>query len=440
MNAPAGSRGRGLLSWILLALGVAYAALLHHGLGPRPTSGLEWYSPRGFLTQAVGDLDWAAAAVEDLGFGVMLFWPPALLLAALCWWTTRSSLLRAASASVAAASGIFLFYALASGVTRFAWNFFHWRASGTMLALAAVWGTALTAPWLGARWLRLGWPARGLSFLLVTLLVVAVERNVTGTDHGLRFAISPWPAVQVIGLETVATLLAALAAGTSLGLLGLARLRGGTGAADRALGALALGVGAALPAGWLWLGSYGLLPFRASAAQVTLATAVCLLSIGASAIVGIRLRPHGLRYRGVTFGTGALLLAVPLFLGQVWARWDYTRTRDGSAQQVLDALQSYYDRETVYPDDLMVLVDTGDLERVPEPHIGFALLGAEREFVYQAFGTSYLLEFAAPRWVQCAYNPPYDEEEWEEEEGDEDGEDDSLGGSWSCPSTPPELW
>ena len=61
-----------------------------------------------------------------------------------------------------------------------------------------------------------------------------------------------------------------------------------------------------------------------------------------------------------------------------------------------------------------------------------------------------LLEFAAPRWVQCAYNPPYGDEDFGEddffddtEEGLEDlgYEDEDLGaGSWSCPEKPPELW
>jgi hypothetical protein len=33
--------------------------------------------------------------------------------------------------------------------------------------------------------------------------------------------------------------------------------------------------------------------------------------------------------------------------------------------------------------------------------------------------------------VECAYTPPYEDEE-------EDGE--TLEESWSCPSSPPELW
>jgi hypothetical protein len=48
--------------------------------------------------------------------------------------------------------------------------------------------------------------------------------------------------------------------------------------------------------------------------------------------------------------------------------------------------------------------------------------------------------------VQCAYNPPYfdeedgEEEEFEDEEIPSEEDEDGLPGSWSCPSKPPELW
>jgi hypothetical protein len=157
-------------------------------------------------------------------------------------------------------------------------------------------------------------------------------------------------------------------------------------------------------------------------------------------------------------GTAALLLGLPLFVGQAWARLDYARNRDVEAQRIIDGLASYYAREQIYPETLEALLESGDLEAVPRPRIGFAFLGNGTSFTYQAFGTSYLLEFPAPRWVQCAYNPPYDDEELADEDagapdGDEaatsadaaDGDADAaagedLGGAWSCPSSPPELW
>ena len=132
---------------------------------------------------------------------------------------------------------------------------------------------------------------------------------------------------------------------------------------------------------------------------------------------------------------GGLLLGMPLLLGQILARLDYTTTREIRAGRVIDALQLHYERESVYPENLQELVGAGDLAELPRPRIGFALLSPQ-DFLYQSFGTSYVLEFSAPRWIQCAYNPPYQDEYGEEEE--EELED--LGGSWSCPSKPPELW
>ncbi len=128
----------------------------------------------------------------------------------------------------------------------------------------------------------------------------------------------------------------------------------------------------------------------------------------------------------------------PVLVGMAVVERDYTFTRDQRAHRITEALQTYYDREDGYPDRLNDLVEAGLLEAVPLPRVGFAFI-EQQQFVYQNFGISYLLEFSTPRWVQCAYNPPYqDEEEYEEEElEDEEGD---LPGSWSCPSKPPELW
>ena len=83
----------------------------------------------------------------------------------------------------------------------------------------------------------------------------------------------------------------------------------------------------------------------------------------------------------------------------------------------------------------------GDLAATPTTRIGFAVL-SDRAFTYQNFGTNYILEFSAPRWIQCAYNPPWSDGLTDEEmaELEEDGEEADPGGAWSCPSKPPELW
>ena len=81
----------------------------------------------------------------------------------------------------------------------------------------------------------------------------------------------------------------------------------------------------------------------------------------------------------------------------------------------------------------------GDLEEVPSPRVGF-LSGTGQTFDYQSFGTGYILEFSAPRWIQCAYNPPWADDLSEEERAELEADDVELGGAWSCPSKPPELW
>jgi hypothetical protein len=436
---------------MLLLLLVGYALLLHHGLGPRPEvpdSALRWWSPRGFLTQALVGSSWETL-LDGRGHGMAVFGAPSLLLLIAIWAATRSALARAAAVTMTLAIAFFLYYALGSGNAQLVWNFFHWRWSGTMLAVAMVIGCAIASPWLAASWLRLGWPARLAWLLPITGLVLVIERNVTGTNSYLPFAISPWPVVQVFGFEAIGTTLAAELGGVALALLGLYWLRRGL----RARGMLVLLTGVALPAGWLALGSDGLLPFRVTQGRLLGAAIGCAILLAVAAL-GVRLDPERLRRRAVHTAAAAALLGLPLLVGQAWARWDYTRTRDVHAQHIIDALNGYYAKETTYPESLDQLVEAKLLDAIPKPEIGFPLPGDdENVFTYQGFGTSYLLEFSAPRWVQCAYNPPYLDEDAEQGDGDAPdvaqggeasaaaGDEDELGGgAWSCPSKPPELW
>jgi hypothetical protein len=327
--------------------------------------------------------------------------------------------------------------------------------------MALVVGCSLAAPWLAQSWLRLSWPLRLLVYLPVVFAIFAFVRNATGTDESLLYSISPWPAVPVFGIEVGALFAAAWLVGTGVGLRAIAQPIGW----PRRLAGLLFAV--TLPVLLLWIGStLGLFPFRAGPRTFLGAALVTALSIALAAAV--RRGGDRLRWRARHLLVGAALVGIPLIASEAAARYDYFLTREIRARRIIDALDSFFRRETVYPDSLAQLVESGDIDAIQPPAIGFRFLDAAK-FRYQNFGTSFILEFAAPRWVECAYTPPFSEEEEDvgseglsDEEAepanpadaeapppnpadapeDEPGadEDASLGEAWSCPSKPPELW
>ncbi len=419
---------RARLGWGLIAALVLYTVGVFYGVGVPAERGEPWYDPRAFLFEWPG-LDWLleSPARAVLGLGT-----PALLLCVACLATCPSALGRTLALSSLLASLLFVYYGTGPQLV---WSFFGWRGSAVLCCLALTLGAALAAPALAASWLRLSWPLRAGVYLPVAFGVLAFVRNATGTDPSLRYSLSPWPVVPVFGLEVGALLILAVQVGVACGAAGLARAsqRGG-----RWPGLLGLGAGLALPALLLLAAdALGLLPFR-------LRWFVWLPVVGAAALATagvavIRARPGALRLRARWIALGAACLGLPLLSAQALARWDYQVTRERDAQELIGALERYYAREELYPDSLEELIETDDLQRIPTPSIGFSFL-YDGSFRYQSFGTSFLLEFPAPRWVECAYSPPYEDED-EDESAELDAEDGGEGDSpWSCPSRPPELW
>jgi hypothetical protein len=299
-----------------------------------------------------------------------------------------------------------------------------------------------------------GGPLRIAVYLPFAFGVLAFIRNTTGTNPELRFAISPWPVVPVFGIEVGALFLVAGFSGVAIATAGFAAAgaRTGRGAVGARTAALLLGL--LVPIGLLTLGSWlGMFPFKLGAKTMLGAAAFCAVVIAGAATLGVGKDGGALRRRARWIAVGAALAGVPVLAGQVLTRVDYYVTREHRAREIIDALDRYFEREFLYPDALEDLVATEDIEEIPTPAIGFGFLYDAR-FRYQSFGTSFILEFPAPRWVECAYTPPYVDNDYEDEEAyaaegrteDEDDEvtgaesDESLGESWSCPSKPPELW
>lgn len=480
MSADSGSRGSEILGGILLAGLVAYAAVMYYGFGPYPLeSPVPWWQPRGFLT----DSALMAPFGENPASPIAAFTLPALLLAAGVWLASGSALLRWAAVTCVLSTGLFLFYGLRSPGPMI-WNFFGWRGSAVMICMAGVVACVLTSPWLAAAWLRRGWAVRAAVYLPLALLTVLVATNATGTNPALQFNISPWPVVVVFGFDLLAPLIVGILACVALGLAAWrARTR------SVALSVLGLIAAVTLPMAWVALR----LPGGLWILGATISTSVLALALSARATGNLTM---GARSLAGYAAAGAILVAIPLFAGRAWADLDYRATRLGSAERVIDALAAYYEREGLYPDELDELIETSDLESVPQPRIGLPGL-TETDFNYQNLGSDYLLEFAAPGWIQCHYSPPWDEDLDDEYEGYDDwgvnapsgpisdepqlgaalaglpaaeedveiplpgemplgaaiaglpeadeevylDEDDGpLSGVWSCPAKPPELW
>ncbi|HTF34761.1 MAG TPA: hypothetical protein VK714_13815 [Myxococcota bacterium] len=439
---------------LVLAL-LAWAFAIHHGIGPTPSSGARaWWQPRGFLT------NWLQATslglwIDSPRAGLVAFSLPAALLLVALFATSRSALARTMGLAAVLATLLFLFYGM--GETRpVIWGFFGWRGSAVMICTAVVTAAALCAPLLAGSWLKQAWSLRIAAYLPVLAVVVWTQRNVTGTDPRLPFAISPWPVVSFFGIEIGGALIAGLLACVALLLAGVGPLR-----SRPALALLAIGVALATPLVWVRL--------HFGTGMALLGAAIVLAAVAMAAAANGRSpkrtpRPPKLQVATRSTAVGALLVAFPILCGDFAVAHDYTVTRSQNAQQIIDALAHYFQREHSYPDSLGELVAAKDLVEIPRPQVGFG--GGDEAFTYQNFGASYILEFSAQRWMQCAYNPPWSDDSASAEDaphsavgatttpGDTDeksasgaredagdaSDDERIHGAWSCPTKPPELW
>lgn len=413
----------GKVGWVLVPASIGWALFLHYGLGPSPkppTHG--WYEPSGFLLRN----DLLAPLFTSLlaAFSAFLF--PSLLLAAGIFAGTRSAVARTLSLVCVVSAALFVFYGVVSPVP---WKFFGWRGSAALWLTAACVGGALASPLLAASWLQLPRWIRAAVYLPIAFAVIALIRNATGTNEALAYALSPWPAVAIFGIEVGAMFVASALIGIAIATRGYCEE-----SRPRPVRLLLAVLGLLFPLGIISSGAaLGLFPFMLGAETLgcvailcALCTALVLATRGGDSEI--------IRSRSRAMAAGAALIAVPLLAGQVLARIDYHVTREWRARSIIEALDRYAARETLYPDSLEHLVEAGDLAAIPKPAIGFRIFH-DADFRYQSFGSSFILEFEAPRWVECAYTPPYVDDE--DANADPDS---SLSEAWSCPSEPPELW
>jgi len=415
--------------WLILAGLFAYAGFIHQGLGAAaggvPT---EWFHPTGFL------LDWeiVGSAIDAPVRGVLTVLLPAALLAGGVFLGTRSSVARALAISCAVCVAIFGFYGLAAMRI---WEFFHWRASVVMAVTGLAIGFTLMAPLLSATWLKRHWSAQLLIYIPICFGVVALIRNATGTDEKLFFNFSPWPAIPVLGLEVGAYTILGVMFGMAVGVAALADVR--SRPAIAVAGTLA---GVAVSVVWF----YSRFANTEARGLVSLA-AITAVAIGLAAIARGGDRGERLRRRAFHLALGAALVTLPLIGGRALANSDYSINRFVRARIISDALASYFEKEEQYADELEDLIEKGYLDELPRPRVGFDIFAdlglLERiEFSYRGLGSSYVLEFVSTEWVQCAYNPPWEDEYEDDEEYDDEYEDEGTGEAWSCPDARPELW
>ncbi len=440
------SKRRQAVVALLMGLLVGYAVLAYYGFGPYPREApVPWWQPRGFFTESL----LLAPFGEDPLPPILAYTLPAVGLALAVMVATRSALVSTAALTVTLATSLFLFYGLRWPGPQI-WSFFGWRGGAVMVAVAAIVSAALLSPLLAASWLKRGWALRLLIYAPLVVLVACVASSATGTNPALRFNLTPWPVATVFGFDLSAAIIAALLASSGLALAAL-RWR------ERALWIAALGltVAVAVPVTWTVLR----LPSGLWMLAATLTVAALALRIAASAAGNLTM---GVRSLAGYVALGSILVATPLLLGSAWRRMDYSATREGRAQKLIDALAIYYEHEDSYPDTLAELVEARYLDQVPKPRVGIPALNNDG-FTYQNLGSDYLLEFASPGWTQCHYSPPWDEDLDEDYEDGEDYADDPdtfgptgggielpeqgdesydgpLPGQWSCPAKPPELW
>jgi hypothetical protein len=409
---------------MLLAATFAYTVFVYYGVGPLPRDvPPEWWHASASILKHELSANWRSAPA----IGVASLTAPAALLALGVFLTSRSACARALAMAATTNVALLAFYGL---LGRQVWGFFSWRGTAVLVAIAALIGFALTAPLLARSWMRQRGALKVALYVPILIGVVALMRHATGTNPAMAYNVSPWPAISVMGLDVAVYVIGGLQLALAVGLIALAVVR------EQRVLALLLGLCVpVIPAIWLLL--------RHPSPGVGGLVVLAVIALGGLALcaTGRRLGPQRFQRRAFYIALGASLALLPTIAGQSMAAGDFAVSRFVRAQQLIDQLGAYFDKQGEFPDEVAQLVEEHYLDEIPRPRVGFDLvyqLGWLKpiEFGYQNLGSSYILEFESTEWVQCAYNPPWTDDE-ELEEGEELLEIEEV---WSCPDSRPELW
>ena len=416
---------------LFLGLAVFYYEFLGAGATPseRAQQGI-WWKPAGWARS----LDWEILApLQQIGADTVqarhegrfeprsliplgLFAAPVAVLTAVGFALFRGALIRAALLALGLTLIAFSYYGWLDVET---WQDYGWRWPAVLLATASYLAVFALAPGIVAAARRRARVFQIAGLLAFVLPIYALSIEVTGTNPTLQWNLSPWPTVTLYGFLLFGLVLAVIHLSAGAGILVGARRSGAAGLALGALTAVALAVVL-----------HGI-PF-----EQTTALRLVVLAVPAVLVVALVQR------RGATHTPDAVAFLVAGFLilscvkaGQWHAEWFLGQAREETAPQVIDAIERYHAEQAVYPSDLAALVPK-QLRAIVQPHIGW-LDWDEEVFTYTDLGDSFLLEFAGPLWVQCAYSPPYEEDVDEAEPG---AAPERLEAAWSCQRKPPRLW
>lgn len=426
---------------------LALAVLSYEFLGAAPTPSekpetIAWWRPMGLALQL--DSEWLeplqkiAASVEQARHegrweprGLIPFTLsalPPLLMTVLGFVLFRSAAARVLVLGLGLTLCAFGYYGWLDPGT---WQDYSWRWPAVLLSTSLFLSVFVLAPALVAQLRARAAVLQAVAATVFASSIYFLSIEVTGTNPSLQWNLSPWPTITLYGFLLLGLLLGVVYLAAGVGLL----VRGSALGAPRALLAAALAAGIAFAL-------HGIAFTTAGPLQIA------VLAVPAALLAGWAGRRAAPREPAISFVAAGLALLLTIKAGQWQGEYFQAFSRDEIAAKVITALEKHREERGSYPDELRNLVPRF-LTTVPLPRVGW-FDSDDEQLVYTLLGDSFLLEFPSVLWVQCAYSPPYSEDDGEDvaagaeaaapSPGPAGAAHEVLGASWTCDSKPPRLW